>query len=347
MKRFVVLLSLLSLSVGATAQPYGLILFTNDNSSLVTNGLTGMPATFTNSIKVALYIGPDGVTDETSLVVVTSGVPVGIIAPGKYNGGSRTVAPYNVSNYVTIQVRAYESTYGSNYDAAIAAPPMNGRRAMVGKSPLTRLFLTASSPGPNTPKVGPLVGPITVFPVDGPPVVSANDIAVSEGSNGTATATFTIRLLAPATNEVSVDFATSDGSALAGSDYVATNGTVVFAVGETSKAVPVTLLPDATSESEETFNLLLSNPVNATLLRTTIVCTVVEVRITAMSVDTLITFNTLSGRRYVLEKSNDGVNWAAVAGASNILASGSSLTLTDHGSGCAGMNLYRAALIQQ
>jgi hypothetical protein len=347
MKQIHLLLAWLLLAFGASAQPYGILLFTNDSASLVTNGLTGLPATLTNSIKVALYYGPDGVTDESTLALSTNGVLVGNTLPGRYNGLTRTMTPYSVGSYITIQVRAFESTYGSDYDSAYAAPPMNGRRAMVGKSPLARVLLTNSVPGPNQQKVGPLVGPITVFPADGPPVITANDTAVSEGSNGTASATFTLRLLSPATNTVSVDFATSNGTALAGSDYVATNGTVTFAPGETSKAVKVTLTPDVPTESEETFNLLLSNPVNAILLRTTIVCTIVEVRFTAMSIDTSLTFTTMSGRRYLVEKSTDGINWLPVTGATNILAGGTSLTVVDKGSGCSGMNMYRAGLIAQ
>lgn len=346
MKRLLILLIPLLLGLSASAQPYGLVVFTNDNNSLITNGLTGMPVGSTNiTIKVALYIGPDGVTDDSSLVLVTNGVPV--LAGGRYNGNFRTVAPYTVSNYVTLQVRAFESAYGNNYDSAASAPPMNGRRALIGKSALGRVFLTTSSPGPTTPKVGPAVGPITVFPVDGPPVITGNDIIVSEGSNGTATATFTVRLLGAATNEVTVDFTTIDGTALAGSDYVSTNGTVVFAPGETSKSIPVTLTPDVDPEPDETFTLVLSNPVNATLLRSSILCTIAEVHITSLSVDVSITINSVSGRHYVIEKSTDAINWTPVAGATNIVATGSSLTVVDRGAGCAGLNLYRAGLVPQ
>ena len=51
-----------------------------------------------------------------------------------------------------------------------------------------------------------------------------NDILVAEGSNGTVQATFTVSLLPPSSSAASVDFTTVDGSATAGSDYVATNG---------------------------------------------------------------------------------------------------------------------------
>ena len=71
----------------------------------------------------------------------------------------------------------------------------------------------------------------------------------------------------------------------------------------------VTLLPDADPEGQETFSLVLSNPQGATLSRSTIVCTVVELRVTGVTVDTVLTFNTLAGRRYLVEKSADGLNW--------------------------------------
>ena len=58
---------------------------------------------------------------------------------------------------------------------------------------------------------------------------------------------------------------TANGTALAGSDYTALNQTVVFNPGETQKTVQVGLLNDAISESDETFELVLSAPQNANL----------------------------------------------------------------------------------
>jgi hypothetical protein len=324
---------------------YGLVLMTNDNSSLVTNGLTMLPVSIANSIKCALYAAPDGTTDENLFVQVTTNLTVGSPTSGKYNGGYRSVPPYGPSNVVMLQVRAFEATYGTNYQTALDAPAMNGRRALVGKSSMARVTLGGSSPGPATPKVGPLVGPIILFPADGAGAVTSSDIAAAEGSNGVATATFVVRLTAPSTNEISVNFATQDGTALAGSDYESTNGTVVFAPGETMKSVVVTLLPDGPPEDAETFSLALSNPVNATLLRTTITCTIVEIRIYGLSVDAAVTFNTLSGRRYLLEKSADAISWVVVPGATNLLGTGTNYTFVDKGAGCSGLTVYRASLL--
>ena len=58
---------------------------------------------------------------------------------------------------------------------------------------------------------------------------------------------------------VSVDYATSDGTATAGADYEAATGTLTFAPGEASKSVTVHVTSDAAHEGDETLQLKLSN----------------------------------------------------------------------------------------
>ena len=76
---------------------------------------------------------------------------------------------------------------------------------------------------------------------------------------------FAVTLSRAAAGEVSVDYATEDGTATAGSDYTAASGTLTFAPGETAKTVSVPLLDDAIDEGKETFKLKLSNPRGAYL----------------------------------------------------------------------------------
>ena len=64
---------------------------------------------------------------------------------------------------------------------------------------------------------------------------------------------------------VSVDWATVDGTAVAGEDYTAGNGTLTFGPGETVKTVSVEILDDTISDSGETFTLQLSNAVGVTI----------------------------------------------------------------------------------
>jgi hypothetical protein len=64
---------------------------------------------------------------------------------------------------------------------------------------------------------------------------------------------------------VTVDYATADGTAKAPADYTATSGTLTFQPGETAKNVSVAVVGDTLVEGDETFGLILSGPVNATL----------------------------------------------------------------------------------
>jgi hypothetical protein len=65
--------------------------------------------------------------------------------------------------------------------------------------------------------------------------------------------------------KASVHYATTDGTATAGSDYTATSGNLVFAPGETSKTIGVPVVNDTAVEPDETFTLTLSSPLNAKL----------------------------------------------------------------------------------
>jgi hypothetical protein len=100
---------------------------------------------------------------------------------------------------------------------------------------------------------------------DDPLQISIADVSVMEGDLGTTNAPFTIRLSKSYHLPVSVDFATADGTALAGQDYTASSGTLVFNPGETSKNVSVAVFGDLLKETDETFSVTLTNPTNATL----------------------------------------------------------------------------------
>jgi hypothetical protein len=109
----------------------------------------------------------------------------------------------------------------------------------------------------NTAKVDPLKAAQFQFPA----------VSATGGTIATTPLSFTVSLSAASAQSVTVSYATADGTALVGSDYTATSGTLTFAPGETRKIVTVLVNRDATPESNETLSLRLSTPTNATLAR--------------------------------------------------------------------------------
>jgi len=95
------------------------------------------------------------------------------------------------------------------------------------------------------------------------PTLTINDVTILEGNAGTADAVFTVTLSAASSQQVTVNYATADGSATAGSDYVAISGTLVFSPGATTRNVTVVIIGDTLDEPNETFQVALTSPTNA------------------------------------------------------------------------------------
>src|SRR5205823_1850795 len=106
------------------------------------------------------------------------------------------------------------------------------------------------------------------------PSISIAHIKVTEGTGTSSTAILTVTLSGAYSSPVSVNFTTADGTASAGSDYTPVNGQVVFGPGETSKTITVAVSPDATYETNETFQVVLSSPTNAALTNTSATATI-------------------------------------------------------------------------
>lgn len=85
-----------------------------------------------------------------------------------------------------------------------------------------------------------------------------NDALVTEGGSGTRLATFEVNLSQAYSSDLSFAYKTVDGSAKAGSDYIAQAGAVTFAAGQTQATVEVQVNGDETIESGEQFSLVLT-----------------------------------------------------------------------------------------
>jgi hypothetical protein len=122
--------------------------------------------------------------------------------------------------------------------------------------PNEAFFVNLSSPTNATIADAQGVGTI----LDNEPRISISDVSKAEGKNGQTTLfSFTVTLSTAYDQAVTVNYATANGTATAGSDYLSKTGTVTFASGETTKTITVSVKGDKTKEADETFFVNLAN----------------------------------------------------------------------------------------
>ena len=135
-----------------------------------------------------------------------------------------------------------------------------------------------SNPGGST-----LADPIGVGTIRADPAPSlriGDATPVAEGDE----AVFTVTLTPPNEQVVTVDYTTTDGTAVADEDYSATSGTLRFAPGDTSKTIRVPTLRDAVAEPVETFTVVLSNPSGTNVVHDTGVGTITDEGLPGLSI---------------------------------------------------------------
>ena len=113
-------------------------------------------------------------------------------------------------------------------------------------------------------------GTITNDDVAPLPTLSIANVSKAEGNTGTSNLVFTVTLSQAAAESVTVNYATSNLTATAGTDYVATSGTVTIPAGSTTGTFNVVVNGDTTVESDETLRVTLSGASsNATIATAT------------------------------------------------------------------------------
>jgi hypothetical protein len=123
--------------------------------------------------------------------------------------------------------------------------------------------ITLSNPGNATIADGAGLGTITDD--DAAPTLSVNDVTIVEGNAGTSNATFTATLSAASGQTVTASWTTADDMAIQPGDYTASSGLLTFVPGDTTETFDVTVKGDIIAELDETYQVLLSSPVNAVL----------------------------------------------------------------------------------
>jgi PKD repeat protein len=225
----------------------------------------------------------------------------GSVVEGNPGGGTPSInfavtlsAPTTVPVSVAYATADGTATAGSDYDAASGtvtfAPGETSKTITVSVRPDTMyepdetFNVNLSSPNGVTIADGQGVG--TILNDDSPPTITAASSSVTEGNSGTTTMTFTVTLSSASYQPVSVQYATQDDTAVAGSDYSAATGTVTVAPGQTQATFTVNVLGDTTYEPDEQFLVNLSSPTNGSLGTTQVAGTILnDDGIPAISVD--------------------------------------------------------------
>jgi Bacterial Ig domain/Calx-beta domain/Beta-propeller repeat len=104
------------------------------------------------------------------------------------------------------------------------------------------------------------------------PSLSISDVSLTEGNSGTASATFTVSLTRASRQQVSVTYATANGTAVTPTDYTGKTGTLTFNAGEMSKQLTVFIKGDVSVEPNEDFFVNLTNASNAVIADAQGVC---------------------------------------------------------------------------
>jgi hypothetical protein len=116
------------------------------------------------------------------------------------------------------------------------------------------LFVLNSNGVPSVSRIVQIVDSTVQF--------SANSYSINEGQSA---ATITVNRIGTTSEAVMIQYATSNGTASSGADYVTNSGTLTLNSGETSKTLTIPILDDSVFEGAETVNLTLSNPSGVTL----------------------------------------------------------------------------------
>ncbi len=166
--------------------------------------------------------------------------------------------------------------------------------------------------------------------------LSPSSQTVVEGLTSPQNLSYTVSLSGSSTQTITVQYSTANGTALAGSDYTATTGTLTFTPGVTSQTISIPILNDSVNEANETFTLKLTSPTNAILGGTATVTTTITDTLSASTTTTLpanVENLTLTGSSVINGTGNAGNNILTGNTANNTLDGGDGNDTLNGGTG--------------
>ena len=190
-----------------------------------------------------------------------------IITVTRVNGGaSGVVVNYTTSDVTALAGQDYTSvsgsvTFGANETTKTFTVPIINDSLNEEPFESVNLSLTAVTGGAT---LGiPAAAILNISDDDPLPKIKIGDVSVKEGNQGFTTATLAITLSAASGRTISVNYTSVDGTAVSPGDYQPVSGNLSFAAGEISKTIAVQIVGDTIVEQNETFQISMSNLVNA------------------------------------------------------------------------------------
>ena len=209
----------------------------------------------------ATVAGPPGV----STVPVTASFSN---MPAEHNGGEFTFdlsfSENVAAGYARIRDHAFSvnganikkaqrKTQGSNQNWTVTVDPIDNGRVSITLPETTN----CNNAGAICTDDGRKLNHSTSDSVQGPVGIAVSDARVEEAAG--AVLAFAVTLSRSASSPITINYATSDGSATAGADYTAASGILTIESGSSSGSIEVTVLDDTHNDGEETLTLTLSN----------------------------------------------------------------------------------------
>jgi hypothetical protein len=243
------------------------------------------PAPGYSGIDTFTYTVTDAIGDSSTATVSVSVLSTPVVSvraatvPEGNSGTSLATATVVLSNQsllpVTVNYSTADGTALAGADYVAASGTVTFLPGDVSE-PITLQILgdtlaeenetfTINLSAPTNATIAALPGTITIADDDPPEVSIAPAVSVTEGNAGTTNAAIVVTLSQTHPESVWVSYTTVDGTAVAGSDYVKTTGTLQFLPGSRSNTIYVPIVGDTVGEPTEVFYVDISNPLNGTL----------------------------------------------------------------------------------
>ncbi len=205
-------------------------------------GNFGSPASLKSGGANSLVVGDFNADGNSDLATANGSGTISVLL-GNGLGGFASAITYLTGGFNTISLTSgdfnsdgHPDLAAANFGAAFAIPKPNNVSVLINRCPAPPLSQ---------------------------PILSINDVTLTEGDSGISSATFSVNLSAPSSKTVSVSFYSAPQDATKDVDYQTTLGRITFEPGTTSKTITVQIIGDTLDEFDEQFSVLLAYPLNA------------------------------------------------------------------------------------